>query len=167
MKTLETFIAQSGEIISSFNQFISTNNLQDLVVADHICYKCGSKESFEEWRKMFEWDAKNIFQSIISKRRIAIVTFKEPILTAAGPIKYLELSDQKPDNSQMESFDHIEIISKNGNFDEMKNKILEKGIKLEINAKPHHTTYDLEIGKFSTKLSQEFLVDKIKKEEFI
>ncbi|MFA6018455.1 MAG: VOC family protein [Patescibacteria group bacterium] len=77
--------------------------------ADHICYKCADSTEFEAIRKMFEFESAFIYQSIVSKRRIALIKFLVPIKTALGSIDLLELSDQKPDNSQTSGFDHIEM----------------------------------------------------------
>jgi hypothetical protein len=133
---------------------------------DHICYKCGSTEDFERIRAIFESESHFIYQSIISKRRIAIVKFKKGIDTILGPIYYLELSDQKPDGSQVNGFDHIEIFPTTGSVEELSDHISGKGITVVKVERPHHTTYDLEIGEgYAIKLTTEPLVEKIKREE--
>lgn len=166
MKNLHSFIENSREIVSFFNNFILENNLQDVIVADHICYKCGSNESYEEWRKLFDFEAKNFYQAIISKRRIATVLFKENIKTEAGGIGYLELSDQKPDGTQTEGFDHIEFVPKNKTTEEVVGILESKNIKVVKDVKPHITQYQINMGKYNFRLADMRLVDKIKMEEF-
>lgn len=166
MKNLQTFIENSSDIVGLFNNFILENNLQDVIVADHICYKCGSSESYEEWRKLFDFEAKNFYQAIISKRRIALVLLKENIKTEAGDIGYLELSDQKPDGTQIEGFDHVEFIPKNKSLDEVLKILEEKNIKIDKDVKPHITQYIIQEGKYNFRLAEMRLVDKIKLEEF-
>ncbi len=170
MKDIENFYEQSTELVEFFNKFIIENNLQEVVVVDHICFKCESNASFEVWRKVFEWEAKNFYQAIISKRRIALVLFKQNIKTVAGEIGYLELSDQKPDNSQLETFDHIEVFPKNKNQNAIEEilKILdEKKINYTKEVKPHITQYEISLGKYTLRLAGERLIDKIKKSEFV
>jgi predicted metalloenzyme YecM len=110
ISSAETFYTQSKSIIRTFDTFIAKHALKGECLVDHICNKCGSRQSFEALRDIFEWEGEYVYQSIISKRPIAFIKFKKPINTALGDIYYLELSDQKPDSSQKEGFDHIEII---------------------------------------------------------
>lgn len=136
--------------------------------ADHICFKCASSQEFEQMRAMFEGSSTFIYQSIISKRRIAIVKFAEPLKTKLGDIWFLELSDQKPDNSQTSGFDHIEIYPTNGSIDDLAADLAATGVTLEKIVRPHHTTYDGFIeGTFKIRLEAEALVDKIKAMEMV
>lgn len=135
-------------------------------IADHICYKCGSREEFENLRHLFEGESEFMYQSIISKRRIAIVKFKKPLTTVLGDIWYLELSDQKPDGTQTSGFDHMEIYPSEGTMDALAESLEEKGTPLEKIERPHHVTYDGIIeGNFKIRLEPEPLVEKIKREE--
>jgi len=135
--------------------------------ADHLCYKCGSTEEFERLRAMFEQKSGFIYQSIISQRRIAIVAFREPVGTALGDIRFLELSDQKPDGSQESGFDHIEIYPGSGDMDALAGVLEAKGTTFTKVERPHHTTYDAVIdGKsFKVRLEPEPLLKKIKRDE--
>jgi predicted metalloenzyme YecM len=166
MKNLQVFLDNSVEIVGVFNKFVIENNLQDVIMVDHICYKCESNESFEEWRKLFDFEAKNFYQAIISKRRIATVIFKQTIKTEAGEIAYLELSDQKPDGTQTEGFDHIEFVPKNKTVEDVVLILGSKNIKVVKDVKPHITQYQIDMGKYNFRLAEIRLVDKIKTEEF-
>ena len=125
MKNINDFYKDAREILDNFEKFLKENRLYEIVQADHICYKCGSTESFISVRSMFESPSEidtrgiRINQSYISKRRIALITLKELIETSAGKIGLLELSDQKPDGSQDEGFDHIEIYPTKGTYEEL------------------------------------------------
>lgn len=164
-KTIEAFYAESEEYIAVFNAFAQKHDLEGNAAADHICYKCSSRESFEEMRQMLEQESEYIYQSIISNRRIAYVRFKKGIETALGTIFYLELSDQKPDGSQKEGFDHIEVYSLTSSYDEMVLNLArsEKVVHVE---RPHHTTDDIDIQEgFLFRCTQGPLIEKIKKTE--
>ncbi len=106
IKTLEEFYTEAEKSTRSFDNFAHKHSLQGKTGADHICYKCDSKESFDNIRALLEFESEYVYQSIISKRRIAYIKLKSGISTALGEINFLELSDQKPDGSQKNGFDH-------------------------------------------------------------
>jgi hypothetical protein len=109
----------------------------------------------------------NIYQSLISKRRIAIIRFKRGIETSLGTINFLELSDQKLDGSQHDGFDHIEAYAVGRAYDEMVKEFEanEKVIKVE---RSHHTTHDIDIGSgFLFRCTQGPLIKKIKNSEMV
>lgn len=167
MKNIQNFLEESRGLVLGFNNFIKSNNLENLIVADHMCYKCKSSESYEEWRRLFDFNSKNIFQSIISDRRIALVTFKNPIQTIIGEIKYLELCDYKKGQVGGDFFDHIEIVPIHMQVEELVELLKNKGVLLEKVERPHHTTFDILLGSHNVKLSNELLINKIKRDEFI
>ena len=167
METIEDFYRESEKFVRLFNSFVTKHSLVGQAQADHLCYKCGSKESFESMREMFENESKYVYQSIISKRRIAIIRFKKGIETSLGVINFLELSDQKPDNSQHDSFHHIEVYAAGQSYDDMVKgfEVSEKVIKIE---RPHHTTHDIDIGNgFLFRCTQVPLIEKIKESEMV
>jgi len=134
--------------------------------ADHICYKCADSAEFEAIRKMFEFESAFIYQSIISKRRIALIKFLVPIETVLGNIDLLELSDQKPDNSQTSGFDHIEIYPTVGTGENLVSDLESKGAVFNKIIRPHHTTFDaVLIDEFKIRIEPEALMLKIKGEE--
>ena len=163
MNTAITFLTSTSHKVAQFDIFAKEYGLVDKAKADHICYKCASSESFERIRKIFENESEYIYQAIISKRRIAYIKFNSQVETLLGPIRYLELSDQKLDNSQVEGFDHIEIYSTVISYDEMIGLLpAEKVIKVE---RPHHTTHDVDIeGGFLVRCTVEPLIEKIARE---
>lgn len=164
--SLPEFFAASTEFVTAFDAWCATYS--PAATADHICYKCGSAEEFESMRKLFETESAFIYQSIISKRRIAIVRFTTPIATALGEIWFLELSDQKPDGSQTSGFDHIEIYPKAGSMEGLAASLEALGASFEKVARPHHTTFDgFIMGDFKVRLEPEALVEKIKREEML
>lgn len=165
MKTIEEFLAEAEKFVTIFDTFAAKHNLAGRAQADHICYKCDSKDSFEGMREMFEQASEYVYQSIISKRRIAIIRFKKGIETSLGTINFLELSDQKPDNSQHEGFDHIEAYAVDRSYNDMVKEFeaSEKVVKVE---RPHHTTHDIDIGGgFLFRCTQGPLIEKIKSSE--
>lgn len=164
MRTIEDFYTGAASSIESFNRFAESHGLVGKTAPDHLCYKCGSKESFEAMREMFEWASEYTHQTIISGRRIAYIKLKKPIETVLGPIWFIELSDQKPDNSQTDSYDHIEVFGTAITYVEMVAQLekTEKVIKVE---RPHHTTHDIDIGGFLFRCTQGPLIEKIKTQE--
>lgn len=164
--SLSDFLAASTEYVTAFDRWCA--QYSPAARADHICYKCGSAEEFEALRKMFEGESAFIYQSIISKRRIAIVKFVAPIQTALGEIWFLELSDQKPDGSQTSGFDHIEIYPNEESMEQLADDLGTKGFTLEKIERPHHTTFDgFIVNDFKVRLEPEALVVKIKREEML
>ncbi|MEN9560736.1 MAG: YecM protein, partial [Candidatus Parcubacteria bacterium] len=119
MKTIEEFYVEAGKFVTIFDTFAEKHDLVGRAQADHLCYKCDSKDSFERIREMFEGASEYIYQSIISRRRIAIIRLKKGIGTDLGIINFIELSDQKPDNSQKDGFDHIEAYAVGRSYEEM------------------------------------------------
>lgn len=165
---LDQFFTDSKNFIESFDNFCTKHYLKDIVKADHICYKCASQEEFEKMRKMFEDNSNFIYQSIISKRRIAYIGFKNGIETSIGIINYLELSDQKPDGSQKSEFDHIEIYPTSISYIQLVQKFEDGGVMIIKKERPHHTTHDMDIGNgFLIRLTHEPLIEKIKVKEMV
>lgn len=163
----DDFYKKSEKYIDFFNNFSKKYNLNNKALADHICYKCESKNSFEKIKSIFEFESEYIYQSIISKRSIAYIKLKKGIETELGIINFLELSDQKPDNSQVEGFDHIEVYSNITSYENFV-KEFEKTEKVISAIRPHHSTHDIDIGQgFLFRCTQGKLIDKIKKEEML
>ena len=165
--TIQDFVTNSKTYIEKLNAFAEKGNLAGIVVVDHLGYKCGSKESFEKMREMFESHSEYIFQSIISQRRISYIKLKQPIVTGLGDLWFVELQDQKPDGSQIEKFDHVEGYSVGISYGEMVEKISGFETIVESN-KSHHPTHDVDLGDgFSFKCTYGPLLDKIKDQEMI
>ncbi|MEN9558638.1 MAG: hypothetical protein RL141_1007 [Candidatus Parcubacteria bacterium] len=165
MTTMNTtdFFAPAMPLVQAFNAW--AEQASPSARADHVCYKCASAEEFERLRALFEHESDFIYQSIISGRRIAIIRFREPIVTPLGDITILELADQKPNGEQISGFDHIEIYPTEGSVEALAER-LSSLLVFEKIVRPHHTTYDAVLtGAFKVRLEQEPLVEKIKKEE--
>jgi predicted metalloenzyme YecM len=93
MESVESFFAVAKPFVEIFDAW--ARPFSGVAHADHLCFKCGSSEEFEHLRGLFEGQCAFIYQSIISKRRIAIVKFLSPMTTVLGDIWYLELPDSK------------------------------------------------------------------------
>lgn len=151
-----------------FDAFCLDSNLVGKVSADHIGLKCSSAEIYEKQRLVFEFNSRFVYQSIISKRRISIIGLLEGLPTVVGDLNFLELSDQKPDGTQKDVVDHLEIVPTSISYEELVSIITEKGYMLKETIKPHHSTYDVILPSgFVVKLSREMLVDKIKRDELL
>ncbi len=168
IKNSDDFLEKAKKSIEEFNVFCEGVHLVDKVKADHIGYKCSSKEDFEYIRNFFEFDGKFVYQSIISNRRIAIIGLHNGVETVAGMLMYLELSDQKPDGSQVDGIDHLEIVPVDISYEELILLVKSKGYIVKEAVRPHHTTYDIVLPSgFIVRLSSEMLVDKIKRSEMV
>lgn len=162
-KNIPQFLEGAASGVSKFNVFVEAQGLIGKIHADHICFKCGSSELFEEIRALFEGSTW-FYQSIISNRRIAVVRLKSPIATLVGDITTLELSDQKPDMSQSTGFEHIEAYPTTISYDTL-TAILSNAGAVYI-GRPHHSTYDVDIGdRFLFRSTKEPLVKKIVAEQ--
>lgn len=116
---------------------------------------------------MFERDDSCVYQSIISKRRIAVIKLPRPASTWLGAVRWLELSDQKPDGSQTSGFDHFEIYQQGRTAEQLAVRLGAQGVLLTCETRPHHTTWDGRINdRLKIRLEDEPLVEKIKREEF-
>ncbi len=163
--TIAEFYEGAGEYVGSFNTFAQKHGLVGRVQADHLCYKCDSSDVFEAMRAMFEGSSEYMYQSIISKRRIAVIRLKTPIQTILGDIFFIELSDQKPDGSQTNRYDHIEAYPVGWTYDEMVAE-LAKTEAVEKVDRPHHSTHDIDVGnRFLFRCTHGKLIEKIKTEE--
>jgi predicted metalloenzyme YecM len=166
VSTFKEFVTASGTFIAEFNDFVKRHNLKGNSLPDHICFKCSTTEYYERLKKLFDFESQFMYQSIISSRRITYIKFKIPLETDLGPIWYLELSDQKPDGSQVDGFDHIEIYSTDLSYDDFVKKFEIEGENIMKVARQHHTTYDIQLSSgFGIKLTSEQLIEKIKREE--
>lgn len=165
-KNIEDFYSESKSLVSDFDYFSIKNKLSGKAKSDHICYKCSSSDEFESIRKLFEEESIFVYQSIISKRRIAVIRMKRGIETVLGEISILELSDQKPDGTQKSGFDHIEIYPVKISYEELVKKVKDSGLDVKEVVRPHHSTFDIKIGKgYLVRLEEEPLIEKIKREE--
>ena len=164
MESVDDFYNGSQDIVKVFDDFSATHHLTDKGKADHICYKCSSSESFENIRRMFEPKsrARWVYQSIIAGRRIALIRLVRPIETELGEVDVLELSDQKPDGSQSEGFDHIEVYPVYVSYDRLVSYLRERKLEVKEIVRPHHTTHDILIGRgYLLRLTREGLIEKV------
>jgi predicted metalloenzyme YecM len=163
----EQFYQEAERTLNNVGMFLQQHQLLSQIRFDHIGFKCESKEEFEYMRNIFESNSKYIFQSIISNRRIAIIKLSIPIQTTFGFISVLELSDQKPDQSQKSGFDHLEVYPTEGSVEKLVKFIEEKGIDIHQKVKPHHTTWDFFVDNFKVRIEPGALIEKIKREEMV
>lgn len=166
MKDIESFYSEAEPLIKAFNDFVEKFDLAGKAAPDHICFKCDSNDEFQRIRAILEPKSTFIYQSYISGRRIAKFRLKWGFQTFLGLISVVELSDQKEDNSQTSSFEHIEIYPTSLDYEELVKLLMEKGADLMKKERPHYTTYDMRLGEeYEIKLTHEPILEKIKREE--
>jgi predicted metalloenzyme YecM len=163
---IESFYAEAKGLVGAVNDFANKYELVGQANADHVGFKCDSKETFERLRAMLEPESDFMYQSYISNRRIAVMRLKKPFETVLGAITTLELSDQKPDKSQQTGFDHMEVYPVGIEYDALAEKLRAQGTEIKSVERPHHTTYDIKLGDgYKLKLTRLPLVKKVKREE--
>jgi hypothetical protein len=121
---------------------------------DHLSYKCVSVREYEDIRSRFEehldgWRASRfIHQSIISGRRVAVIGLVDPIQTALGALRVLELSEPKPMRAEAYGYDHLEVAVRNVQlriaaevFSAVPKATGEPGVFV-LKDRPHHATWD-------------------------
>jgi predicted metalloenzyme YecM len=167
IQTIEDFTNGIQPYIDNINTFAEKHQLTNAAKVDHFGYKCASTESFERMRSMFEQQSEFIYQSIISARRIAYIKLTQPIPTALGDISFIELQDQKPDGSQKEKYDHVEVYPVGQSYDQMVHAIGTLDTVIEVK-RPHHSTHNIDLGDgFSFSCTHGPLLDKIKETEML
>jgi predicted metalloenzyme YecM len=168
-KEPKEIIKKLQDYLDLFSKYLKENNFNiSGIKIDHICYKCESNEEYERLKSFFEFESKFVYQSIISGRRIAYIGFRTPLISIFGNVFYLELSDQKTDNSQKSKCDHIEPVPNGITYEEMIERFSMDGLEIEENIKPHHSTHDLVLPNgVKIKMSHEPLVNTIYREAFI
>ena len=166
METLDDFYHAAQAKLNEFDSAILSYGLEGQAQADHICYKCESSHSFERVRRLFEPHSAFIYQSMIAGRRIALIGLSRPLASSLGAIQLLELSDQKPDNSQREGFDHVEVYPIKQTYLAIVQHLQDQGLNVKEVSRPHHTTHDIKLEKsMLLRLTHEPLLDKVKREE--
>ena len=164
---IDEFYKKAQEKINIFNEFCIDYDIESVSTVDHFGLRCSSHHIYRQVQEIFTYESNYIYESINSNRPISIISLKKPIKTKLGELKYLELSDQKKDNSQTDIFDHFEIISKSLTYIDFVETIKNRGCNLIENKKVHHSTYDIVYKGIKIKLSEEKLIEKIKKEEML
>ena len=115
-------------ILEEFDAFCKEHGLVGLVRVDHIGLRCSSDDIYQRQKKLFDFESRFIYKSIISKRQISIIGLLQGLPTIVGEINYLELSNQKPDGSQRDVFDHCEVVPTTISYDELVEKLSTKNI---------------------------------------
>jgi hypothetical protein len=167
------FFGQAASFLMPAHEFFVRNDLARLTARDHICCKCGSADVYDELRAMLEAPALGIFshQALISDRRVSYIKLVDPILSAVGPISYVELSDRKADEEENDTygFHHLEIYpvhdtsTRPGDgYDVLCADIKRAGWDIVAQDRPHHPTHDVTLpGGLIIRVARGPLIEKI------
>ena len=142
LRNIGEFYGAAQRPVALINEFTLAHLLHEHARADHLCYKCGSRESYEEILRFFEGESQWIHLEQISGRTIAYIKLVRSIPTVLGDIEYLELADQKQGGSQEEGFHHIEFYPLRQSYDEMVSHFRTTERVEEI-VREHHTTHEM------------------------
>jgi predicted metalloenzyme YecM len=163
MATIKRFFEGADGLIAEVVKILAACGLERRCTLDHICYKCGSTEDYEGTKALFK--GAEIYEKSLSGRRVATIELPEPLLTCFGPIKWLELSDQKPDGSQLGRFEHIEVYSRVMSYESLVAQFRLKQADLKMHNVVHHPTWDVHLpGGYILRLTEGPLVHKIGRE---
>ncbi len=163
---IQELYTEATSQLAPLNAFVSKHELEGKALADHIGYDCGSSATFDSLRTLLEVHSLYMHQSFIAGRRIAVFKLKEPFETAVGPVAFFELADQKPDGSQKDGIEHVEIYPTDGSFDELVAYLEGRGAEGKPSNVPHHKTHKFPLTHtFTLKIESCALMDKIKDEE--
>jgi predicted metalloenzyme YecM len=171
IQTVEDFYREASGFLSflGMQSRVQTLQHQEVALADHVSYKCGSHEMFEIMRRILEKEGVSrwVHQAPIAGRPIAYFQLHASLPSPFGEVFYVELADQKPDDSQRDGFDHVEIYPKQGvPYDALVAKAIGVFPNIRKVERPHHTTWDALLEKGAIlRLTPEPLVEKIKREE--
>lgn len=167
IKTIDYFYKEAKKIVELFDEHCQNLRLENHAKVDHFGLRTSSHSIYLELREIFSGHSLFIYESIISNRPISIIKLKIPLQTKLGVLHFLELSDQKPDGSQIDIFDHFEIVPQGMVYKELVGLVKASGVNLRENNKIHHSTFDIVLPDMVIKLSKQMLIDKIKNEEII
>jgi predicted metalloenzyme YecM len=165
--TLDDFYAQARFYVRLLDAFAKKHQIHFALQVDHISYKCDCKETFEHMRSLFEVEGNYIFQSFISKRRVAYIRLPRNIVSdSLGLLEFLELSEPKLGRSQKSCFDHIEAFTHERLSYEKVVAHLKSKVEVVVPKRAHHPTHDIElVPGFEARLSLGPLIDKIRREQ--
>ena len=165
--SMRSFFIHAENALAPFNRWAKVHKIP--AIADHICYRAG-EASYRRMRDFFITHSEWIHESIIGGRPISIIKLQNPISSALGDVRYLELAQEKPGRNEPEGFEHIEIYPDAYPYaidalDWLLEHLRVEGIDVQKNQKAHHTTFDLRLSTgFRVRIEEEPLVATIKKE---
>ncbi|MFO0702519.1 MAG: VOC family protein [Candidatus Andersenbacteria bacterium] len=160
------FLAGGLAPIVTLNQIAEDYGLVGRARADHLCYKCGDHASYLHLREVLEPYADYNHVAPIGGRMISYLKLREPLSTVLGPIWYIELSDQKPDGSQHEGFDHVEVYPTESSMRALAVHLEARGLQTSAGSCPTHETIDVRrIKGLKLRIEAGPLVEKIAREE--
>ncbi len=162
---LVKFNASAKETLREFDEIVSSYLFLKNALPDHICYKCSTHQEFLEIKEFLEKEGLFNYQTEISGRQIATIKLKTPFTCSLGKIYVLELSDQKPDNSQVSGWDHLEVRHTDNDYDYLVQSATDQNLIIEKKERPHHATHEVVLcNNFKLVFTREFLVEKIRRE---
>lgn len=135
---------------------------------DHICYDCGDSGSYERMFEMLSPTYSHFDTSLIGGRKISVFTLTEPFFAYGREVSVLELCDQKPDGTQKEGFDHIEVLPVSNTIKDVGSSMAHMRVVKEVQtrlAAPHlDICMDKGDKRLRIKITDVPLLEKIQRE---
>ena len=146
-KLYQDFKRDSATYLELCDQFMGRLNLHERVVVDHICFKCGSSEEYNQIRNVLETDppSRYVYQVMLSRRRVGYFGLRDPIKMGHAAVASVELADRKPVHDDKSGFHHVEIYPIAMSYDEMIGEMRDAGEDVELKRRLHHTTHDIKL----------------------
>lgn len=175
------FIKNAGKYFQEFCSYVQKTKDQEIKLnihfslfsccgPDHLGYRCSSHEEYDELIEYLitQEIITEIHREKIGEREISLVKLCiKATNDVGGNFSYIEICDQKPDNSQVFGFDHFELVymkptehtvfSKTDTY-----KYFKKEGKLSKKKRPNYRyqLYEINTGVFGKIIiSQELLWD--------
>jgi len=151
LNTISTSLKEQGITLSDY--FI-----------DHICYRVGSMERYEELKKLLSLEHTLLHEALVSNRPIAAFKLKKPILFEGCEIPLLELPAPKPGSNYEEGFEHAEAVI-GDSFEDFSAKYPHIEFDWKGAKKAHNPELRIKLGAVAIKFHHLSLEEVIKSEQ--
>jgi predicted metalloenzyme YecM len=145
-KSFQDFKKASAAYLELTGEFIDRHKLNERITVDHICFKCGVSEEYDQIRSILETDPPStyVYQVILAQRRVGYIGLRDEIRMGNVSIGCVELADRKPVLDDDPGFHHVEIFPVKMSYDELIGEMMDAGEDIVLKKKrPHHTTHDI------------------------
>lgn len=89
---------------------IGIDTRSEFTICDHLCYRVGTDERYEEMKTLLGSGATNIGEVPVSGRLISTFELQEPLETGGWVIPWIELPAPKEGSGYEEGLEHAEFV---------------------------------------------------------
>jgi hypothetical protein len=165
ISSLEQYFRQGSAHVATFNAFVVKERIAERIRADHVCYRCDSSTLYDHVRRLFEMESRFIYQSLLGGRRVAYISTLRSFETEAGPLRFLQLTDARPQHCDKAQFHHVEAYPTDGNYDLLISELGTR-VNMTLDRRDHHVTHDVVLdGGLILRLTRWPFLERIKVDE--